>query len=489
MEGLFENLDRFISQMNAIKKYISSIDEIMDTTFRMKITEIKDGRAIVYAYIMLDHWYELLKEDEQSFLREINRFIQKTEKRFLKKKDINELQIGNLFTIILERFSNEEKGVTFYIDKENELSFKIRDNKIAKELNIYINKSIEEDRQQELLYETSLISLSNAFEALFYKMTAFLITNTRNSKIEEKQLTYKQMIDLGGIEEAKEYLIEKAVEEVMRGTQISWLEHLAKNTSKKFFEELVGEEEKQFNEFFLRRNLIIHNEGRVNKKYVNACNQKEISSPFGIGEKIVLSTNYLLSNLNLLFVIAVKANYYVVKSYFPKNFQKFFDHYHSIAFDQLLSEEYEIAYVVLEMLFKDSNHFSEKQKLMLVINYLQSLKWTNREQRLTDLLERTDFSLADNEHKLCLALIQDNFEEAVTYLDELLQKEKMDSGNDSDLLNLYMEWPIFKEFCKTEILLTYLAKHNYKDVKVTSKIIEEEIEVCDNEGETDSNRQ
>lgn len=58
-------------------------------------------------------------------------------------------------------------------------------------------------------------------------MTAFVITNTRNSKIEEKQLTYKQMIDLGGIEEAKEYLIEKAVEEVMRGTQISWLEHLA----------------------------------------------------------------------------------------------------------------------------------------------------------------------------------------------------------------------------------------------------------------------
>ncbi len=94
-------------------------------------------------------------------------------------------------------------------------------------------------------------------------------------KSSDRELTFSQLSDFGSIEEAKEYLLEKEVETLLRrnhSEQFDWLEN-------KFAIKLRVDLPiwPTFIEVTERRNLFVHSDGVVSRQYLKVCREHGVS--------------------------------------------------------------------------------------------------------------------------------------------------------------------------------------------------------------------
>lgn len=473
IDAVIKNTEQFSSQMIANRRYIRSIKEIMGTTFKLNIKLSEEEEGIFKLFNLLNSMYYDLRRDEKNFIEQIKAQNYTAFNEILGREN----DPYKIFQEILNHFSKKDdagkKGLLYKISKSKEsISLLIDDKTIRSNIKIYKDEQRNRIEQSRLLYETSLIAISNIFESLISNLIKILVVSDKNSKLQDKTLTFKQINQFGGLEEAKDYLIEKIVEDTMRGNQISWLEYIADNTSKNFYNELIGKEEDEFVDFFLKRNLIIHNNSKINKKYFNSCREKfsDQQKASLLERKIVVNEEHLLDKLGLIYVVGIKSSYYVAKKKYTKQFPEIFEFYQSIAFENLLNEENKVAYDIYNMLWKDKIKFKDSEKMLLCINYMQSLKWTGRTKELENLLSTEDFSLAGHDHKMCLYILKEDYDAAILEFKEVLNED--DGEDDIDIINDYMSWPIFKEFSLSEKFKIFLSNRGYKELRIVNEVVD-----------------
>lgn len=470
MKEIVESLNNFVSQMDANKQYFESIDDIISSTFNLSAIEDKESKILFDCFLSFNRFYESIKESPEEMFKLIEQSKNKNE-------NISSLQffssletIEEDFSCFLENLSFDLKRIQFNLDKDKgSVVIKVSDNKIRSKLEFYIEEEYKKIKHKQLLYQTSLITISNSFEAIIFKLISYLTINDEKSKISDKTLTFQQIKDLGGLDEAREYLIEKYVEDIMRGSQINWLKYIGKSTDKKFFNELIQKDEENFIEFFLRRNLIIHNNSIINNKYLSAINVSEDDKKMLCGQEINVTKDYLSYNFDIIFTIVIKASFYVLKKKFRNNMDELFYIFENIAFKNLETEEYNLAYNIYDLLWRESEKFSANCRIILSINYMQSLKWTDKIKEMEKVLLDEDFSLVNDEHNMCLCILKDNYEQAVYYLDRNLKIASTEGEDEIELINRYINWPIFKEFKNSDELNKYLLNKGYKSLEIDTK--------------------
>lgn len=475
MEQVFENTQQFSSQMLANRRYIKSIKEIMGTTFKLSVDLKEEEQAIFTLFNLLNKMYVDLRANSSRFVEE----LKKLENNFLMEKINFDAEPKEIFDEILSIFSKEsngiKEGVVFSIDNEsNSIVLSIDDRNMRSNIKLYQDEQLKRSEQARLLNETSLITISNVFESLISNLISFLVIKDESVKIQEKTLTFKQIEELGGLEEAKDYLIEKTVEDIMRGSQIHWLKYIGKNTSKEFFNELVGKEEQCFVDFFLKRNLIIHSNSKINKKYLNTLKNdySDEQKKKMIGSRISVNEEYLLENLSLIYIVGIKSSYYVTKKNFATNRKEIFSFYQTIAYENLKIGENKVAYEIYNMLWKDRDALKASEKMLLCINYMQSLKWIDKTKELKKLLKEEDFSLADHRYQMCLEILDENYEEAIKEFEEVINEDKEAYEDETSMINDFMSWPIFKKFSKSEQFNVFMSTKGYKELKVVDEVID-----------------
>lgn len=210
MEQVFENTQQFSSQMLANRRYIKSIKEIMGTTFKLSVDLKEEEQAIFTLFNLLNKMYVDLRANSSRFVEE----LKKLENNFLMEKINFDAEPKEIFDEILSIFSKEsngiKEGVVFSIDNEsNSIVLSIDDRNMRSNIKLYQDEQLKRSEQARLLNETSLITISNVFESLISNLISFLVIKDESVKIQEKTLTFKQIEELGGLEEAKDYLIEK----------------------------------------------------------------------------------------------------------------------------------------------------------------------------------------------------------------------------------------------------------------------------------------
>jgi hypothetical protein len=105
------------------------------------------------------------------------------------------------------------------------------------------------------------------------------------------------------------------------------------------------------------------------------------------------------------------------------------------------------------------NYSSEKLRLMLMINRALAMKFGNAGKKACKLVNAVDWSAAENDFKLAVAIIKDREEEAA--------KIMLDIGASKEMKMNYKEWPLFKEFKKTK-----LFQATYQEIFKESFIVE-----------------
>lgn len=416
-----EILNNYISNIEALRTYVSCVEPIL----------ISNGE-------------ESLKCDKNVLL-----FIVSNLAKSLKEDDTIKGSFGeNIEKLIQE---NEEK-----LNDASELRKSIKTRKVIS----FMDSLLVYGKQFDVLFQGSLISLIVYFELLISKLLTLHIKKYPKI-LNSKTLSLEEIYQFGSIDDAQKYLIDKEVEDIMRGSFNKWYKFLSETV--KLPLECININKDLMVEIFQRRNLIVHNDGIVNSIYLKNVSDELILN-LKKGDKISVEKNYLINSIDLLEKVGIQIllNYWLKGE---KNGIKRIQILIDIAYELLLKEKWESCIVFYEHLL-DEEQISSSDRIICKINYWLCMKSIGNIEVVMSEIEKTDLSATRQYFLLGVYALKDDYDEFFKLLDKLYPHEI-----DIDSIK---EWPILNNIRETDMYNDFLISIGKEDILDLVAINEEE---------------
>ena len=160
-----------------------------------------------------------------------------------------------------------------------------------------LNEITRNETRSRLLFGNSLISLISAVEWYFSRMLhAYFRKYPQIAISEDKVFSYEDLTPFTSVDDARQYLIEKKVEDVLRGSFSDWIKYFrgSPKLSMSYLDCCIDD----LVETCERRNLLVHNNGVVNNIYVSKVSEKH-GKAVKQGEHLSVTREYLDQRINL----------------------------------------------------------------------------------------------------------------------------------------------------------------------------------------------
>lgn len=258
-----------------------------------------------------------------------------------------------------------------------------------------------------------------------------------------RQITFTELVTFGSVEAAREHIIDKEIETVLRSShaaQFAWLE---KKLSMKLTDLPSW---KDFIELTERRNLLVHADGSVSSHYLEMCREHkvDVDKTLKRGDQLEVSEEYYVNACNCVTEIGIKLSQVLWRKLIPDELEQAENSFIQATYDLLIFKDYKLAEKVLEITknagFKKLNF---ETGLYLSINHAIALKGQDKEKECLALLRKTDFSALSLKFKLANQVLTGAYDDAAASLRKI--------GPDGEIgENQLRQWPLFRWFRKTE---------------------------------------
>jgi len=290
-----------------------------------------------------------------------------------------------------------------------------------------------------------LVALVSAYDAflgrlireLFYAKPELL-----NSS--ERALTFAQLQELQTVEAAREYLVEKEVESVLRKShsqQFEWLEKTFSVPLRKGLDCWP-----KFIEITERRNLFVHADGVVSSQYLSVCGEHSVSLPESLvaGSQLYVEPSYFQSSAHFLMEIGFKLAHVLWRKLAPESRDDADRNLIKVVYDLLIKRKYRLA-ANLACFGAETikTHSSDQTRRILVVNLAIAHKFGSEPEKCASVLDSEDWSATADQFRVAVATLRDKFNEAADLM-RSIGKDKCPNKLE------YREWPVFKEFRKSE---------------------------------------
>lgn len=323
----------------------------------------------------------------------------------------------------------------------------------------------------EIVPNSLFVSLISQFDSFLGK----LIREIFQSKPEilnssEKNLTFSKLLELKSLEEAKEFIIEKEIESVLRDSHsdhFDWLENKLGIPLRKDLPIWQS-----FIEITERRNLFVHNDGVVSSQYLSVCRQHKVQfdKEPKLGEKLNITPDYFELTYKCLFEISVKLTQVIWRKLLPNDIEKADESLNDICFELLRQKQLDLATILLDfatIILK--KHYNEESKNVFIVNKALSLKLNKKKQECDEIILSKDWSACSDKFKIAKEALLDNHNEVAKLMKKI--------GADGEVSKLsYKVWPLFGEFRKTELFKETFKEvfiEEYVAVETPKKMLEE----------------
>src|SRR5262245_5546832 len=123
------------------------------------------------------------------------------------------------------------------------------------------------------------------------------------------------------------------------------------------------------------------------------------------------------------------------------------EHLLDTSFDLIAAGRYKPAIEILRFALKPPIKLTHaRPRLVATINLAQAHKWLGDNALCLDTLEREDWSAASDDYLLGVSVLKDQFDDASAIMKKM-------GRNGPIKKEAYDEWPVFKEFRKTDAYL------------------------------------
>lgn len=294
-----------------------------------------------------------------------------------------------------------------------------------------LNSGLEHKR---LLYTNSLISLVSAAEWFLSQIFHEQLSRFPSAIGEkDKIFSLAELKDFSSIQDAYDYYIEKKVEDILRGSFSDWVAALKSklNLSLTYLEPV----HEKLVEVCQRRNVFVHNAGKVNAIYLNRVDAS-LTEGMSVGDVIGVSEEYLDRAINLM-----EGNFVLIAAEAWKKLEPSNEDRSRVlirlAYDHIVAERYDVAEPLCAFTMREKG-LKEHDVLVATINRWQCFKWSNNFDEVRDEVSRADFSAKDAQFQLARAALLDDESSFCGLL-----KKVAGSGNLPR--NEFEAWPLFRE--------------------------------------------
>ena len=357
----------------------------------------------------------------------------------------------NLCNITKDYTFNEMKrlcdklGVNF--TKINKSFEKIKESSVEEvELSIAqiqaVNELMEEYNNDEIMFhylpKNLIVSIASNYDYFINKFLSNIIFDKKFFGIINKDVSVGKIWEYSSKEELLKDCVEDTISDLMRKTHKDQIEWIQKNFSIDLINSFT--EWKTVFLFFEVRNIIVHNDGIVNHIFIHTLNKNGISTEeYNLGDKIFLDIDFIVKSIRTLIDFSVYLFSLLMQKLY-KNYEEIDSQINGIIYKLLCDKNYGQVISIVDNILKSNQNHTSEYMFIFTINKCIALK--NRHNNgYVKILENLDWSNCEAHYRIAKEVLLDNNKEASDMM------EKMDKDN---MVYNYLEWPLFKDFIKTE---------------------------------------
>lgn len=292
-------------------------------------------------------------------------------------------------------------------------------------------------------FVVSLVSQYDAFLGRLIRAVFLIKPELLNAS--DKNLTLAQLLEFGSIEEAREHILEKEVDGILRKSHVEhfqWMENKFDMPLRKGLDVWPV-----FVELTERRNLFVHTDGVVSSQYIKVCSDHGVKfdKKPEVGDQLEADPRYFYRAYTALFEIGVKLAQVLWRKFEPAKIEDADKNLITVGYEPLCEEKYGLAKVIFDFSTVTlKKHANSENRRILIVNRALAYKWGGDEKTARQIVEGEDWSDTSDKFKLAEAVLLDDYPKALAIMKAIGNRE--DGSPDIDD---YRTWPLFKELRKT----------------------------------------
>lgn len=302
-----------------------------------------------------------------------------------------------------------------------------------------------------LLPRSLLVSLISQYDAYLGRLLrTIFIKKPEILNASEKKISFDALSQFSSIDEAREYILEKEVEAILRSShsdQFKWMEGTFDLPLTKDLAVWPA-----FIELTERRNLFVHTDGVVSSQYIAVCRLHKCRMDDGVKEGDLLQApqEYFEQAHNCIFEIGTKLGHVLWRKLFPDEREAADSHLIRVTYELIEAGRFGLAIKLLDFACTVLKKFAtETNHLTLVVNRAQAYKWNGDSERCKQVMCAIDWDAKGDQFRLADAVLAENWSTAAKVMRRIGKDGPVSKGD-------YRHWPLFREWRQQEaFLLTY----------------------------------
>lgn len=251
-------LDAFVGGMNQFRRFLQDLTELVDRQREQQLEELRS-----------QYGAQAIREAVDQYIAANNSVLQ---------------ALIEHFDGLVEADKTKVYAAQFYVPAEHK--------EIFSRLSSVRHRS---DSHKGLLGRTVLIGLVTQIELLISHLAhEYFLRHPKAFSNSDTKLSLAEVLAFDSVEELRLQFVSKRVESILRGSVEDWNDFLKKHGTVSMEE--CATDWPRLVEVFQRRNLLVHDEGRVNRIYVSKTDPSLVKEFFGddpLHAKVEVSSDYL----------------------------------------------------------------------------------------------------------------------------------------------------------------------------------------------------
>jgi hypothetical protein len=313
---------------------------------------------------------------------------------------------------------------------------------------------------RELLPELFLLGLVSAYDGFLSELIrSMFVVKEELLSSSDKKLSYGEFAAMGSFEAARNFIIEKEVETVLRQSHADHFEWLERKLGIPLRKDL--QIWPAFIELCERRNLITHTAGIVSSQYIDVCKaHKADVNGISVGDHVKITKDYMNQSVSLIEELGVKLIQVIWRKLLPDDFEAASDSLNSVGYDLIVERRYEMARTLLEFGLSLKNTGPDAVRRRMAVNAANSCKLSGKLPEAKEILNKFDWSASGADFNICIAAINDDVDAVCKLMPAVI-------GADTVTKDDFREWPVFETMRSNERFIAEFAKHFKEPFVVT----------------------
>jgi hypothetical protein len=321
---------------------------------------------------------------------------------------------------------------------EKKLVVKVEDSRILDTLE---NNASISSLAHKIIPESLFVSLISQYDAFLNRLLRSIFEiKPEKLNSSDRNLTFSQLVEFNSVDDARDYIIEKEIDTVLRKSHSEQFDYLESRLGLKLRVNLPIW--KTFIEITERRNLLVHCDGIVSNQYIKNCQEHKIKlDKTKVGDKLKVSPEYFFESYNALYEIAVKLSHTIWRKLLISDLKEADRKLNDVCYKLLNSRSYKLLDILLSFGYKQKKHFNESLKNVFIINGALSKYLQDDKKECKKILETKDWSASSDDFRMANEVLLEKYDNVYALM------KKVGNNGDIDKTD-YREWPIFSKIRK-----------------------------------------